>query len=250
MRAAMEFPSGPVVDTSSAEEFMRETLERVSDDELQAIGHELERKAAGFGALLADGRAGELGRDELRHLLRSVFAARRRADAILDDVGAERLAAEIDLLLHGPADLGARVVRFDGLLAAHPEPAFDLPFELLHFTYPERYWLWTRWMWDPRMETGALPLVTADEVDLVAPTRGETYVRVGQAVAFVNETGKAAGFTSMAPGLLGIDVFLACVYSVYMYTVLRLRMTQEFTRIVPELPGLVRRLLGVHHLEV
>ncbi|MNC94329.1 hypothetical protein D3C83_111550 [compost metagenome] len=49
---------------------------------------------------------------------------------------------------------------------------------------------------------------------------------------------------------VGADVFLACVYSVYMYTVLRLRMTQEFNRIVPELPDLVRRLLGVYRPEV
>jgi hypothetical protein len=37
---------------------------------------------------------------------------------------------------------------------------------------------------------------------------------------------------------------------IYMYMVLRLRMTQEFNRIVPELPDLVRRLLGVWRLEV
>ena len=30
----------------------------------------------------------------------------------------------------------------------------------------------------------------------------------------------------------------------------RLRMTQEFNKVVPELPDLVRRLLGVHRLEV
>jgi hypothetical protein len=246
----MEAPSGQVVDTPSAQEFMRETLERVSEQELWTIGDELARKAAGFAALLADGRARELGRADLRRVLRSVFSARRRADAMLDDLGPDRLAAEIDLLLHGPGDLGERVARFDEALAGHGEAALDLPFELLHFTYPERYWLWTRWMWDPRTATGALPLVAADEVDLTAPSRGETYAKVGQAVAFVNETGKAAGFTTMADGLLGIDVFLACVYAVYMFTVLRLRMTQEFTKIVPDLPDLVRRLLGVYRLEV
>lgn len=246
----MESLSGPLVDTPSAQEFMRETLERVSEQELWTIGDELVRKAEGFEALLAEGRARSLGRDELRRVLRSVFGARRRADAILDDLGPERLAVEIDALLHDSGDLSARVARFDEALAGHGEAAFDLPFELLHFTYPGRYWLWTRWMWDPRTSTGALPLVAAEEVDLTAPTRGETYTRVGQAVAFVNETGKAAGFTTMADGLLGIDVFLACVYAVYMFTVLRLRMTQEFTKIVPELPDLVRRLLGVYRLEV
>ncbi len=105
-------------------------------------------------------------------------------------------------------------------------------------------------MWDPRAGTGSLPLVTTEEFDLDGPDRGETYLRVGEAMAFVNETGKAVGFTNLGSGLFGTDVFLACVYSVYMYTVLRLRMTQEFNRIVPELPDLVRRLLGVYRPEV
>jgi hypothetical protein len=103
-------------------------------------------------------------------------------------------------------------------------------------------------MWDPRTQTGSLALVTEDDYDLNAPDRGEGYLRVGEAMAFVNETGKQVGFTSAGPGLFGVDIFLACVYSVYMYTVLRLRMTQEFNKIVPELPDLVRRLLGVHRL--
>jgi hypothetical protein len=246
----MAAPSGQVVDTPSAQEFMRETLERVTEQELWAIGDELARKAEGFRALLADGRARGAGRDDLRRVLRSVFSARRRADAILDGVGSERVAAEIDHLLHGPGELGGRIERFDSVFAGQGEAALDLPFELLHFTYPERHWLWTRWMWDPRAGTGALPLVADETVDLTAPTRAETYERVGQATAFVNQTGKAAGFTTMADGLLGIDVFLACVYAVYMFTVLRLRMTQEFTKIVPQLPDLVRRLLGVYRLEV
>ncbi|HSG14493.1 MAG TPA: hypothetical protein VLA22_11550 [Gaiellaceae bacterium] len=242
--------TGQVVDTPSAEEFMREALDRVPVEVLEAIGSDLDRKAQGFGSLLGQGDVAALGREDLRRVLRSVFSTRRRADGILDAVGPERLAAGIDDLLHSPGNLPDRIHRFDELLADFPEPAFDLPSELLHFTYPERYWLWTRWMWDPRSETGALPLVTMEEFDLRASTRGETYFKVGEAVAFVNETGKAAGFTTMGRGLFGIDVFLACVYAIYMYTVLRLRMTQEFNKVVPELPDLVRRLLGVHRLEV
>jgi hypothetical protein len=89
-----------------------------------------------------------------------------------------------------------------------------------------------------------------EDFDWDAPNRAEGYLRVGEAMAFVNETGKAVGFTDLGSGLFGADVFLACVYAVYMYTVLRLRMTQEFNRIVPELPDLVRRLLGVYRPEV
>jgi hypothetical protein len=39
------------------------------------------------------------------------------------------------------------------------------------------------------------------------------------------------------------------IYGVYMYTVTRLRMTQEFNRVIPPLPDLVRRLLGVYRLD-
>ena len=242
---------GQVVDTQSAEEFMRETLEKVSRDELLSVAALLDAKAAGFATLLGSpGQAGKLPREDLRRVLRSIFATRRKADAILDDVGPARLGAAIDDLIHGDGVVTERFRAFDAVLAGYPEPGFDLPSELLHFTAPDRWWLWTRWMWDPRAGTGSLALVTTEDFDFDAPDRGEGYLRVGEAMAFVNETGKAVGFTDLGSGLFGADVFLACVYSVYMYTVLRLRMTQEFNRIVPELPDLVRRLLGVYRPEV
>ena len=242
---------GQVVDTQSASEFMRETLEKVSRDELITVSALLDTKAAGFNALLGTpGQARTLDRDDLRRVLRSIFATRRKADTLLDDIGPARLGAAIDDLLHGPGVVTDRFMAFDRVLRSHPEPGFDLPSELLHFTAPDRWWLWTRWMWDPRASTGALPLVTTEDFDLDGADRGEGYLRVGEAMAFVNETGRAVGFTDLGSGLFGADVFLACVYSVYMYTVLRLRMTQEFNRIVPELPDLVRRLLGVYRPEV
>jgi hypothetical protein len=252
---------GQVVDTQSAEEFMREILEKVSREDLASVARLLDAKATGFAGLLGrPGQARTLERGDLRRVLRSVFSTRRKADTLLDDLGTERLGAAIDDLLHGPGVVPERFDAFDSVLAGHPEAGFDLPSELLHFTAPDRYWLWTRWMWDPRTGTGALPLVTVEDFDLYAASRGEGYLRVGEAIAFVNETGKAVGFTSIGArgpgggsqdvGLFGADVFLACVYAVYMYTVLRLRMTQEFNRIVPELPDLVRRLLGVYRAEV
>ena len=242
---------GQVVDTQSASEFMRETLETVSRDELLSVAALLDTKAAGFAALLGSpGQARQLPREDLRRVLRSIFATRRKADAILDDLGPARLGAAIDDLLHGEGLVTERFNAFDAVLAAYPEQGFDVPSEMLHFTAPDRWWLWTRWMWDPRAGTGSLALVTTEDFDLDAPDRGEGYLRVGEAMAFVNETGKAVGFTDLGSGMFGTDVFLACVYSVYMYTVLRLRMTQEFNRIVPELPDLVRRLLGVYRPEV
>jgi len=241
-------PSGQVVDTPTATEFMQQILERVSLDELGAVAADLPRKSAAMRELVGD-RPEKMSEADLRRLLRWTFGARRRAEAILATVDPRQLAAAVADLLGGDEGLPGRFARFDAVLADHVEAGYDLPGELLHFCQPGQYWLWTRWLWDPRTETGALRLVTMDEVDLAGATRGDTYLAVGRAVAFVEETGKAAGFTSMGSGLFGTDVFLAAVYGVYMYTVLRMRMTQEFNKLVPPLGSLVRRLLGVYHLE-
>jgi hypothetical protein len=240
--------AGPVVDTQSAQEFRREILDRITAEELHGIAAGLERKSRAMRDLLEPGTRPD--RAALRQVLRLVFAARRRADQILDTVGSDRLGAAITDLLGHDDDLTARFDRFDAALSGLPAPVPDLPGELLHFTHPGQYWLWTRWIWDPGTRTGALGLVTTEDFDLAAgASRGEVYLTVGRVTAFVDETGKAAGFTGAAPGLFGTDTFLAAVYGVYMYTVLRMRMTREFNQLVPQLPDLIRRLLGVYYQE-
>ncbi len=261
--------TGQVVDTEAAREFMSQALEKAERAELGDIAAELAAKSARFQALLAPGRLATLERTELRRLLRAVFATRRQADAVLDVVGVPEFRAAVGALLYGQADLPERFQAFVDSLAgywgdvrlARPTPARDAPelpehvlcdlaSELLHFTRPDERWLWTRWMWDPRVGTGAVPLVVEELYDLHGRTTGETYMKVGVAVAFVRATGEAAGFARFGPGPFGVDVFLACVYAVYMYTTLRLRMTQEFNKVVPQLPELSRRLLGVWKLEL
>ena len=238
--------TGPVVDTPSALEFEREILGRATEAELQGIGADLGRKSEALGDLLGGGPS-RLDNAALRQVLGWVFATRRKADQILGSVGAKPLAAAIGRLLAEGVPVAERIDRFDaalagcGPLAGPAGPLFDLPAELLHFTSPDRYWLWTRWIWAPGAGTGAHLGAGA--------TRGAVYLTVGRALAFVEETGKAAGFTAAAPSLFGTDIFLASVYAVTMYTVLRARMSREFNRVVPPLPDLVRRLLGVNHLE-
>lgn len=240
---------GQVVDTETAAEFMRETLESVAVEDLRAIADDLARKSRLFASRLAPGNIANLDGSDLRVILRSVFSARRKADAILAHVGDDGLRTAINSLLYGAADISERYQRFQATFADWPGVAFELPSELLHFTDPDRYWLWTRWMWDPRTDTGAVALVTDDGFDLAGDDSWQTYLRIGEASSFIGGTGRAAGYTSFTDGPFGTDVFLACVYSVYMYTVLRLRMTQEFNHIVPQQTELVRRLFGVLNLE-
>lgn len=268
---------GQPVDTEAAKEFMLATLEKIERVELNAVEAELQEKGRRLRALLAREALPSLTQDQLRRILRTIFATRRRADAILNGVGPEEVKAAIGRLLYDDATVDSRfqafVDRMTGFVgdvrvlrprkssdsrakqnaeqAALEENIFcDMGSELLHFTHPNEYWLWTRWIWDPKAGTGAMPLVTMAEVDLHGHTVGETYLKLGVATAFVKATGEAAGFADFGSGPYDIDVFLACVYAVYMYTTLRLRMTQEFNKVVPQLPQLIRRLLGVWKLEI
>jgi hypothetical protein len=239
-----------VVDTESALEFMREALAKITLPELEAIAGECQVKHERAQALLRAG-ACAIGETELHRLLRSIFATRRRIPELSQRVGAARLAGWIDDLLQDGAPPHLRLQTFcDRLDGIAPVVRYDLGSELLHYTDPARAWLWTRWVWDPATRTGALPLVTLQEYDLDGGTVAETYLRVGEATAFVAETGRAAGFTRIGEGTFGVDVYLACVYAVYVYTTVRLRMTQEFNRVIPAMPELARRFLGVYRMEL
>ncbi len=249
---------------------MAQALEQATRAELGDIVAELEQKGARFRALLAPEALPGLGQGELRALLRSIFATRRKADPMLEVIGVQELRNSFGYLLHDPAPLEERFRGFVDCLAgfwgdvrlARKGPAADgnelpeqvlcdLASELLHFTRPDEHWLWARWMWDPAAGTGALPLVVEDQYDLHGKNPGETYMKVGVALAFVRATGEAAGFAKFSEinSPFGIDVFLTCVYAVYIYTTLRLRMTQEFNKVVPQLPELSRRLMGVWQIK-
>jgi hypothetical protein len=242
---------GQVVDTETAQEFMRQALQMVQLPEMEGIAQELEDKSRRFQDALAPDAVRKLSDDRLRGLLRSIFTTRRRAGDIISTIGPDALRIELHQLLHGTGPIAARIDRFDGALAAiEPAVRRDVAGETLHFYDPDRRWMWTRWMWDPDLRTGALPLVTMQEFDLQGATAGETYLKVGTAIAFVNQTGRAVGFTRYGSEAFGIDVYLACVYGVYLYTITRMRMTQEFNKVIPPLPQLVRRLLGTHRMEI
>lgn len=239
-----------VVDSESAKEFMKEALARISTEELSQICAQLEVKSQGFRQQLAVKAIGNIAEEGLYKILRQIFSTRRKAQKMLEDFSSENLKAWFTQLLFGEAAIETRFQAFcnhlDGL---EPNIRYDLASELLHYTFPQQFWLWTRWMWDPKTRTGALPLVTTEDYDLNAPSLGATYLKVGQAVAFVHQVGEAAGFQSISHSLFGTDVYLSCVYVVYVYTVLRMRMTQEFNKVVPGLPEFSRRLLGVYRME-
>jgi hypothetical protein len=243
---------GQVVDTPAAREFLDRALEKASRDDCRAIARDCARKAALLQALLAADRCAGLREPELRTLLRAVFSTRRRVDTVLDAAREQGgLAPALAELCWGDAPVDRRIDEFVARLAAvgDVEMACDLAGEVLHHVFPGRWWLFSRWMWSPRLRTGAVALVTT-EADLSGETPGETYLKLGRALVMLRASAEAGGLLDLGEEPWNLDVLLACVYCVYLYTITRLRMTQEFNKVIPTLPELVRRFLGVHRLEV
>lgn len=236
-----------VVDTETAREFMSEVLGRVEAAELEAISAEVERKSRWFQERLSAEALPRMREEDYVSLLGRIFSARRNAKRLREGFALEDMRAWIGELLWGDGEVGDRLEGFVGRLEGLPESVrTDFASELLHFGQPDRYWLWTRWIWDPRARTGALPLVTSGFYDLSGKSPGEVYLKVGKAIAFVHEVGEAAGFQTISRSVFGTDVFLSAVYVVYAYTVLKMRMTREFNQVIPGLGEFSRRLLGVH----
>ncbi len=237
-----------IVDTDTAREFMKETLDKVDEQLLVAITEDLERKSKWFGQRLERQALQNSGKEDMRELLGKIFCTRRRIKQFEKQVNYDDFRAAVEHLLYGEKAL---LERFDDFVQRFPELDIglrrELAGELLHFTFPNRFWLWSRWMWAPKTRTGALPLVVTEDYSFEGRTEGESYMRIGKAVAFVHEVGDAAGFQTFSKNMFGTDVFLSSVYVIYAYTVLRMRMTQEFNKVMPGLTEFSRRLLGVLH---
>jgi len=235
----------PEVDVPTAKELIEQIHQHVTVEELAELVGELERKVAAVRGLLL---APDLDASRVRAAVEWTFVGRRRASAVMGPRGDEQLAAWIGDLLEGGDLLPVRFERF--CTAAGPlsgAAAAELGSELLHFTRPERDWLWARWVWSAESRTGALPLLIGEDYDLDADGLGATYERVSEALSALDASPEASSFRLGGGGRLATDVLLACTYGVYMRTILGLKMTQEFNALVPPMAELVRRLLGTHH---
>ncbi|UTI66878.1 hypothetical protein NBH00_11870 [Paraconexibacter antarcticus] len=238
------------VDAPTARELLEEIHQRITGAQIIEIVGLLEVKAARFAAALEPAALAVADEAGLRAVLRGIFVSRRQVGALFGVRPAVELRDTVGALLWDDAPVGRRVAAFCAAVQLADVKAVELAGELLHFSNPTRYWLASRFIYNADTRTGALPLLVTDGYDLEADSIGAAYERLGGAMRSVDDSPEAASFRRHGGGTLATDVFLACVYGVYMNTVLGLKMSQEFNSLVPPLPQLARRLLGVHRMEV
>jgi hypothetical protein len=241
---------------------LHEALSQVSPEDVVAIADELtERQARLFFGLEAD--SAKLA-SSFADVASAITHTRANAGTIINyfaldsnglPLGRQEQAPALqmfDELLHGDAPAPVRVAVFvEKLNALDTRMALELGTGLLHNTSPKDHWLWTRWLWDPTTGTGILPLLAGSTHNLLATNLADGYARVGSVTAMSIKFGEGTGLwtdelmSNEKRAQFANSAFLACAYSVYMYGSTSWRLSRDFNELLPSLPNMARRLLGL-----
>lgn len=228
---------------------LQEAMRQVSPEDVIAIADELaERQARLFSGL-----------DEDPVKLAASFAdiaaavTHTKANArTITGYFAQGDKTSFSELLKGEAPAPVRVAVFvEKQNALDTRLALELATGLLHNISPGENWLWTRWLWDPTTGTGILPLLAGSTHNLLATNIADGYARVGAVTAMSIKFGEGTGLWTNE--LIGSEklakfansAFLACAYGVYMYGSTSWRLSRDFNELLPSLPNMARRLLGL-----
>jgi len=228
---------------------LHEALSQVSPEDVIAIADELtERQARLFLGLETD--SAKLA-SSFAGIASAVTHTRANARTITNYFAESDLKL-FDELLNGEAPTPVRVAMFvEKLNALDTRLALELATGLLHNTSPKDHWLWTRWLWDPTTGTGILPLLAGSSHNLLATNLADGYARVGSVTALSMKFGEGTGLwtdelmSNEKRAQFANSAFLACAYSVYMYGSTSWRLSRDFNELLPSLPNMARRLLGL-----
>lgn len=235
-------------DLASISEFNDAINLRVTQNEIGKMANDLDAKSATMISLIEELR---LDKDPLAAgmIIDQVVVSRRRKNEIFSAFEESALKAPILQLADETLPFPDRISGLVELLAPLGELTRDLPFEIIHFLDPEHFALATNWVWNPQTETGAVALLLNESYSLFGDDDTEDFERLNFALHYLAETARAAGFLGSGGSPFALDVFMSGVYAIYMSTVLEMRMTKEFNKILPPLPQLMRRLLGIYRRE-
>lgn len=234
-------------------ESLEEGLRQVLPEDLVEVADILHQRHIEFALLFDQANLPGFDDNNLRIVCMAVSSTKKSARGMFDALLEQDYKKLLTDLLHGKGAPGERVQRFVENAENFKDSRLALEFAtgVLHYTDPEKYWLWTRWFWDTDKQTGILPLAAGSVKNLVADTIAEGYIHVGEVTAMSIRLGEGTGLLS--PKLVDhpdripfvADVFLAAAYAVYLYGVTAWRLSREFNSLLPPLPQLIRRLLGV-----
>ncbi len=230
------------------------------EDFVQDFYNDLVEKSQFFQETLSKDRLPSLSSEDLEKVLERIFASRRKRKKILEETGVDKLKEAISDLLYGDEKGGflgfgkkkversweEKVDEFSKKIRGlDRKAARDVAAELLHFTFPDKYILWTSWIWDPETETGAIVFLKEEPPTGGRGRRmyGETYDQFKQVYEQIAE--KLQEFGIKVKGYLFVDIFLAMIYATYV-DYMTLSTMHSAKGFFPPAGVMARRLLGVN----
>jgi len=221
------------------------------EDFVQDFYRLLLQKSVLFQRILSRERLPSLSHGEIETVLKHIFPARRKSQRIIEETGVERLRQAISDLLYAdrkgsPRSWEEKVEEFASRIRGlNRRSAKDTAAELLHFSFPDRFVLWTSWIWDPETETGAVVFLKEEP-----PTGGRGRRMFGQtyeefALVFRQIATKLSEFGVKVRGYLFVDLFLAMIYATYV-DYMTLSTMHSAKGFFPPAGYMAKRLLGVH----
>lgn len=237
------------IDLETSYEFIKEIFNNIKPDQFQQVIKSLEEKEAFFHSLLKQDSFLDLSNADLKELTSKMFSTKRLSKKWSDD-HFEKFKSYSYELLYGTDEFDSRFEKFCTYAKTNlkMKKAFEVASELLSFTNSEQYWLWSSFMWNPESDTGSLALVFDDRKYLQnIQSLAELYKIVGQAQEKIKESSQELGIeVTGTANKYDVPVFLGAVYTIYLFTVTRVRMTNEFTTILPTRLELLKRLFGIY----
>jgi hypothetical protein len=105
--------------------------------------------------------------EDARKLFESVFYARKHFSDIISKTSIPELSSAFSQLKDPSLSYSEKVEKFKSIVkGGEKEDIEDMAKEIIHFLEPEKYPLWTRWIWNKERGTGSINYVIKDDVKI------------------------------------------------------------------------------------
>ena len=104
---------------------------------------------------------------DVKNLFEIIFYAKKHYDDVIHSTGVSQFSQAYSLLRDSSKSYEERVNQFVSMVkGGNKKDIEDMAKEIIHFLEPEKYPLWTRWIWNKERNTGSITYVLKDNVTL------------------------------------------------------------------------------------
>lgn len=106
--------------------------------------------------------------EDFRKVTESIFYIKRHYEELVKENSLSSISQAYSILKDESLSYDERVKRFNQMIRLEGEQSDvrDMAREVIHFLYPGKYPLWTRWIWNESARSGSLTYILKDNVSI------------------------------------------------------------------------------------